>query len=111
MYFDKEKRRRARGEIRAEAATLGRLRSPRVTLVALAITTDAHPAAQWFGSIIALVMDVTEVLLLRQLPAEREVRVFLSDGTTWTCFDEESLNVSCWMVVKFFKRFLKGNIE
>lgn len=46
-------------------------------MVVLAITTNAHPVVQRFGSIITLMMDVTEVSLLRQLTAAAEVRVFL----------------------------------
>lgn len=77
MYFG---RRRACGEIWVEAETLGRLSSPGVTMVVLAITANARPVVQRFSSIITLMMDVTEVSLLRQLAAAAEVRVFLSDG-------------------------------
>lgn len=38
-------------------------------MVVLAVTTDARPVVQRFSSIITLMMDVTEVSLLRQLTA------------------------------------------
>lgn len=48
-------------------------------MVVLAITANARPVVQRFSSIITLMMDVTEVSLLRQLAAVGEVRVFHSD--------------------------------
>lgn len=64
---------------RVKAETLGRLSQLRVTVVVLAITTNARPVVQWFSSIMTLMMDVT-VSLLRLLSAAGEVRMFINDG-------------------------------
>lgn len=49
-------------------------------MVVLAITANARPVVQRFCSVITVMMDVTEVSLLRQLTAAGEVTVLLSDG-------------------------------
>ena len=47
-------------------------------MLVLAITANVRPAVQWFSFIVTLMMDVTEVSLLRQLTAAGEIRVALS---------------------------------
>ena len=64
------------------------------SMVVLVLTANARPVVQWFSSIMTLMMDVTEVSLLRRFTAAGESRVAISTENISCClfyFDLSSL--------------------